>query len=172
MLAKTAEYAMRAVAALAAAESAALPAGPLAEKTRIPRRYLHKVMQELTAAGLVTSRPGPGGGYTLCRQPQEITLLDVVNAVAPLERIRECPLGLPGHTSLCPLHQELDRVIAATEEAFSKVTLGELLASTGKVIPLCDAMPQLPCRHGELSTRRTVRAVNSRAGKRVDDRSE
>jgi DNA-binding IscR family transcriptional regulator len=68
----------------------------------------------------------------------QLTILDVVNAVAPFERIRSCPLGLQSHTKLCPLHTELDRVYAATEAAFAKVTLQQLVDSAGPIVPLCD----------------------------------
>ena len=138
MLSKTAEYALRAIACLAQDSGTAFSAEFLASKTKVPRRYLHKVLQDLTRAELVQSRPGPGGGYALAQSADDITILDVVNAVAPLERIRHCPLGLPSHTKLCPLHQELDRAYAATEAAFAKVTMGELLRSSRDVVPLCD----------------------------------
>ena len=138
MLSKTAEYALRAVACLAGDAGQAESAELLCQQTKVPRRYLHKVLQDLVRAELVHSRSGPGGGYTLARAADEITILDVVNAVAPLERIRHCPLGLPSHTSLCPLHQELDKAYAATEEAFSRVTIEQILRSESKVIPLCD----------------------------------
>ncbi|HAW31409.1 MAG TPA: Rrf2 family transcriptional regulator, partial [Planctomycetaceae bacterium] len=68
----------------------------------------------------------------------DLTILDIVNAIAPLERIKACPLGLKSHTSLCPLHAELDRVYAETEAAFSRVTIKQLLESTSTIIPLCD----------------------------------
>ena len=138
MLSKTAEYALRAVACLAGNAGQAESADRLCEQTKVPRRYLHKVLQDLVRADLVRSRSGPGGGYTLARAADEITILDVINAVAPLERIRHCPLGLPSHTSLCPLHKELDQAYAATEAAFSRVTMGQLLRSESKIIPLCD----------------------------------
>jgi len=138
MLSKTAEYALRTVACLAGDAGHAESADVLCEQTKVPRRYLHKVLQDLVKAELVRSRSGPGGGYSLSRLPDEITILDVVNAVAPLERIRHCPLGLPSHTSLCPLHQELDKAYAATEEAFSRVTIGQVLRSESRIIPLCD----------------------------------
>lgn len=138
MLPKTAEYALRTVACLAGDSGQAESADHLAGQTKVPRRYLHKVLQDLVRAGLVRSRSGPGGGYALARPAEKITILDVVNAVAPLERIRHCPLGLPSHTSLCPLHKELDRAYAATEEAFSRVTIGQLLRSTSGIVPLCD----------------------------------
>jgi Rrf2 family nitric oxide-sensitive transcriptional repressor len=63
----------------------------------------------------------------------------VVNAVSPLERIRQCPLGLKSHTSLCPLHKELDRAYAATEKAFAGVTLEQLRKSSGNVAALCES---------------------------------
>lgn len=138
MLPKTAEYALRTVAALAGNGELPAAADRLAEQTKVPRRYLNTVLQDLAKAGLVRSRPGPGGGHTLAVSPDVISILDVVNAVAPVERIRHCPLGLPSHTSLCPLHKELDKAYAATEEAFASVTMGELLRSTSKIVPLCD----------------------------------
>lgn len=138
MISKTAEYALRAVACLASREGAPASADVLAEKTKVPRRYLNRVLQDLAAAGLLRSRPGPGGGYEIIRDTAEFTILDVINAVSPLERIRECPLGLASHTQLCPLHAELDKAYAATEEAFRNVTIRELLESTSPIVPLCE----------------------------------
>ena len=138
MLSKTAEYALRAVTSLAANGESALSADVLAEKTKVPRRYLTRVMQDLAAAGLVGSRSGPGGGYILAKDTAKLTILDVVNAVAPLERITTCPLGLRSHTSLCPLHAELDKAYAATEAAFAAVTIKKLVNSTSPIVPLCE----------------------------------
>lgn len=138
MLSKTAEYALRAVVCLARDGDQSESADRLAELTKVPRRYLNKVLQDLARTQLVVSRSGPGGGYSLARSPDQISILDVVNAVSPLERIRHCPLGLPSHTSLCPLHKELDKAYAATEVAFAQVTIGKLLRSTSVIIPLCD----------------------------------
>jgi Rrf2 family protein len=138
MLPKTAEYALRAVVWLAGEPGRREAAEPLAARTKIPRRYLHKVLQAMVQAGLVDSHSGPGGGYALCRAAAKITILDVVNSVAPMERIRHCPLGLPSHTKLCPMHKELDRVYAEIERAFRRVTVSDILRSTNKVPPLCD----------------------------------
>jgi Rrf2 family transcriptional regulator, nitric oxide-sensitive transcriptional repressor len=138
VLPKTAEYALRAAVWLARAPEQTESADSLAERTQVPRRYLNKVLQDLARAELVRSQSGPGGGYALAKAPAKITILDVVNAVAPLERIRHCPLGLPSHTRLCPLHKELDAVYAATEKSLAKVTLAQLLRSTSQIVPLCD----------------------------------
>ena len=138
MISKTAEYALRAVTCLAASENRPLSADVLAEKTKVPRRYLTRVMQDLAAADVVDSRSGPGGGYLLAIATDKLTILDIVNAVAPLDRINACPLGLKSHTSLCPLHAELDNAYAATEVAFANVTICQLVESTSPITPLCE----------------------------------
>ncbi len=138
MLSKTAEYALRAVACLGSQVGVPASADHLADQTQVPRRYLTRVLQDLAAAGLVQSRPGPGGGYELCKAIDRVTILDVVNTVDPIERIRRCPLGLKSHTALCPLHAELDKAYAATEAAFGRVTIKDLVASTSSIIPLCE----------------------------------
>ena len=137
MHSKTAEYALRAVACMGGRDGPA-SADLLAKQTKVPRRYLTRVLQDLVAAELARSRSGPGGGYELARDTGEVTILDVINAVAPLERIRECPLGRKSHTHLCPLHAELDRAYAATEKAFAGVTIKQLLESASPIVPLCE----------------------------------
>jgi len=120
MLSKTADYALRAAICLAEHRKSgaiSLSAELLAERTRVPRRYLHRVLQDLATHQIIESRPGPGGGYSLAKEPSAIDLLQVVNAVSPIERIRNCPLGIDSHTSLCPLHAELDKAYAKTEAA-------------------------------------------------------
>lgn len=138
MITKTAEYALRAVVYLAINDQTRSSANFLAEKTKIPRRYLNRVLLDLTDAELIRSRPGPGGGYELIPATEDITILDVVNAVSPIERIRECPLGLPSHQQLCPLHAELDRSYAEMEKSFCSVTIKQMVESASPSIPLCD----------------------------------
>jgi DNA-binding IscR family transcriptional regulator len=79
------------------------------------------------------------GGMTLARSPDEITILDVVNAVEPIARIRSCPLGLTAHGArLCPLHRRLDSALALVEKAFAETTLSDILAEPSRSTPLCE----------------------------------
>jgi Rrf2 family transcriptional regulator, nitric oxide-sensitive transcriptional repressor len=88
--------------------------------------------------GVVQSQRGLGGGMTLSKSPDEVTILEVVNAVEPIQRIRTCPLGLAAHgVQLCPLHRRLDNALATVEEAFASSTLAEILAEPSRSIPLC-----------------------------------
>jgi Rrf2 family protein len=110
----------------------------IAAATRVPRAYLSKVIQGLARGGIVHSLRGLGGGVTLSRLPEELTILQVVNAVEPIQRIRTCPLGLAAHgVHLCPLHRRVDNSLAMVEEAFGSTTLAEVLAEPTKSVPLC-----------------------------------
>jgi Rrf2 family protein len=53
----------------------------LAEFNRVPKEYLSKCLQQLSQAGLVHTTTGPKGGYSLAKSPQEISFLEVVEAV-------------------------------------------------------------------------------------------
>ena len=139
MISKTAEYALRAMTFLAQGAPAARTVREIHEGTRVPEGYLSKVMQALTRAGLVRSQRGLHGGFALARIPAELTILEVVNAVDPLSRIRSCPLGIATHgENLCPMHRRLDDAIAMVEGAFRDSTLAELLAEPSDSKPLCD----------------------------------
>ena len=60
----------------------------IAERQDIPLRYLEQIFQDLRRAGLVDSKRGPRGGYTLRRDPAELTLGMVVRALqGPIEQL-------------------------------------------------------------------------------------
>ncbi len=139
MLSQTTEYALRAMACLAYSPDELTPTPRLAELTLVPPNYLAKVLQSLAQAGLITGRRGVGGGYRLARPAEEISLLDVVNAIDPVERIRTCPLGLPNHGSnLCALHTCVDEAARQFIENFKSVRLSHLIVESNGSVPLCD----------------------------------
>jgi Rrf2 family protein len=100
------------------------------------------VLQGLVRGGVVVSQRGIGGGMTLAKPASKLTILEVVNAVDPIQRIRTCPLGLASHgVRLCPLHQRLDNALASVETAFESTTLEEVLSESSLSAPLC-AIPK------------------------------
>jgi Rrf2 family transcriptional regulator, nitric oxide-sensitive transcriptional repressor len=130
MISQTVEYGLRALVLLASRGSAPATTKEISESARVPTGYLSKVMQGLAKAGLVRSQRGLGGGHVLARPPQDITILDAVNAIDPIKRIATCPLGLAAHgTELCPLHRRLDDAYASVEAAFAGSTLADLVES-------------------------------------------
>ena len=139
MFSQKVEYALRAVVHLAHKAPAPRTTEQIAAATRVPRAYLAKVLQGLTHAGVVRSQRGVGGGISLIKEPSCLTLLEVVNAVDPIQRIETCPLGLASHgVRLCPLHKRLDHALASVEDAFRRTTLAEILAEPTESVPLCD----------------------------------
>ena len=139
MFSKTVEYALRAVAHLAYEAPNARTTEQIAAATRVAPAYLSKVLQALSRGGIVKSTRGVGGGVALARRPEEVTILEVVNAVDPIERIKTCPLGLKSHgVRLCPLHRRMDDALATVEAAFGGTTLAEVLAEPTNSPPLCE----------------------------------
>ena len=137
-ISQTAEYALRAIVWLARDPDRPLGTPRIAQATRVPPGYLARVLQALARAGLVESNPGRGGGFRLKRSPADITVLDVINAVDPVERIVRCPLGLKKHRGhLCPLHRRLDEAAALVERAYAETTIAEILAEKSPAEPLC-----------------------------------
>ncbi|GLV78963.1 MULTISPECIES: RrF2 family transcriptional regulator [Streptomyces] len=76
-----ADYAVRALAELAADASRPLTCEAIATSQGIPFRFLKAVFRDLRQAGLVRSQRGCEGGYWLARDPAETTLADIVLAV-------------------------------------------------------------------------------------------
>ncbi|MCE9548595.1 MAG: Rrf2 family transcriptional regulator [Planctomycetia bacterium] len=139
MFSQTVEYALRAVVHLADRSPAPQTTDQIAAATLVPKAYLSKVIQGLCRAKIVQSKRGVGGGVALVKSPSELTILDVVNAVEPIVRIRHCPLGLKTHgVRLCPLHKRMDNALASVEDAFRQTTLAEVLAEPTQSHPLCE----------------------------------
>jgi Rrf2 family protein len=127
MISQTAEYALRAIVYLADKVDVPQTTQQIAEVTRVPAGYLAKVLQTLGRSGIVRAQRGLHGGFTLAVPPEDLTVLDVVQAVDPVRRIEHCPLGIPDHKSLCPLHARLDATAAMVEKTLGSSTIAELL---------------------------------------------
>jgi len=138
LISQTAEYALRAIAQLAMMTDRPQTAQQIAEVTHVPLPYLSKVLKSLTRAGLIRSRRGLGGGCILARDPREISVYEVVQAVDPLKHIASCPLGFASHgENLCPLHHRLAQAMMHVEQSFRASTIAELISEHSDSRPLC-----------------------------------
>ncbi|TWT97556.1 HTH-type transcriptional regulator CymR [Botrimarina colliarenosi] len=136
---QTAEYALRSVVWLAQNPGEPQTTQQLADGTRVSVSYLPKVLQPLGRAAILRSQRGINGGYSLDRDPEELTVLEIINCVDPIQRIRRCPLSLVTHNGgLCPLHRMLDNAIADTERRFASMTIAALLREDTGLKPLCE----------------------------------
>jgi Rrf2 family protein len=127
---KRTDYATRAVLALAVADGGPLKLDEIAAATDAPRSVLEQVMPALRSGGIVRSVRGPGGGYTLNRPPEEITLERVVR----LFQGQLAPIGYAtrSHPDSAPelvagtLRPVWEEVRDATIEILARTTFADL----------------------------------------------
>ena len=106
-LSQTAEYAFRAMAYLAnQPEGVGVRAVDLCEEIAVPLAYLQKILRRLVVAGLLGSRKGHGGGFTLARRPEDIRFAEILRAADFEVDEGRCAFGWgdcdPDHPCGCP----------------------------------------------------------------------
>jgi Rrf2 family protein len=75
------DYAVRALLELSTFEGEAMPLSELAERTRIPSKYLEQILMRLRTARVVRGKRGARGGYMIARDPQQVTVGEVIRAM-------------------------------------------------------------------------------------------
>ena len=104
---KKCEYGMQAVLYLAAHRTDGVTRGDdIAATLKVPKEFVSKILQSLTASGIVASKKGKFGGFALAKDPSLIRLIDIVAAIDGLEMFDSCVLGFPNCTpdTPCPVH--------------------------------------------------------------------
>ncbi|MEK7292606.1 MAG: Rrf2 family transcriptional regulator [Actinomycetota bacterium] len=137
------DYGIRALIYLASHHGERSKAAEIAEAMDIPAKFLHQVLQELQRGQLVASRPSRSGGYSLTRDPADISVLDIVQALEGPIRATECALrGGPCHwEDVCALHWVWSAAQQALADQLGSATLAKLaeddraLASGTKIVP-------------------------------------
>lgn len=130
VLSRACEYAIRAVLYLAEKQDAAyVSVKEIAEQTGVSFHFLGKILQTLTQKGLLVSYKGPKGGIRLAKSPDEITVLQVVEAIDGLGVLKTCVLGLPncGEGKPCALHEQWGPIRAEIRTMFQGKSIAALL---------------------------------------------
>ncbi len=125
-ISEAASLALHTMALLAADPGTTRATWEIAKTLRVSEAHLAKVLQRLGRSGLVRSQRGPGGGFTLGKDPAAITLLDVYEATeGPLES-PGCLLGRPACNGSCILGGLLDQVGMQIRNYFAETRLSDL----------------------------------------------
>lgn len=144
MISQTAEYALRVVWTLAQT-GAPLTTPQLAAVTRVPAGYLSKVLKTLGRVGIVRAQRGLGGGFLLQRDPKELTIVSILDAVEPVHHVRNYPLGrATNDVDRCPLHRRIEQARAAAEAVLVASTFADLLAETTTAAPPYERVQAVP----------------------------
>lgn len=143
-----AEYACVAMLELAAryADPRPVRLADVADKHGISDRFLVQILLQLKQAGLVDSTRGASGGYTLSRNPSDISLYDILKVVDPLERptrkkagqsrkkenskstYKKAELQLTAY--VLNVRAVWDRVVEAQQVVLKQTTLADLVAQS------------------------------------------
>ncbi|MEU8138294.1 RrF2 family transcriptional regulator [Streptodolium elevatio] len=126
-------------------DRAPVSTGRLAELFELPPEYLKKRLQPLVRAGILSSSPGPRGGYALARAPEQISLMDIVAAVEGREdafrctEIRQRGAGAEAPSSEfgrpCGVATAMRRAELAWRRELAAQTLADLLAVSPAAAP-------------------------------------
>jgi Rrf2 family protein len=140
MLTRKSKYGLKALLVLAEeAGGGPMLISELADRQRIPKKFLEAILLELKRAGLLHSKKGKGGGYVLGRKPAEITVGQVI-------RVLEGPLALTPCVSVtayrkcdecvdektCAVRLAMKEVRDATADILDNTTLADLNARVAR----------------------------------------
>lgn len=123
------DYAIRAMLYIASS-SKLTNASDISQAMNIPVNTCKRNLQLLKNAELLTSRAGVSGGYSLAKNPNEISLADILNAVGEKLELNRCLESdcfcNRSATNFCPVHKVYSEAQASLNKAFS-TTLQELM---------------------------------------------
>ncbi len=106
---RSTEYAIRALTFLATEKDGGSYhlAREMADVLGIPAPFLGKILQPLVMRGILESQRGRNGGFRLCKQPEEVTLMDIADSQELVHENRQCFLGQSECTDerACPMHE-------------------------------------------------------------------
>jgi Rrf2 family protein len=155
MVSRTAEYAMRAVVALACHEKDDfVPASTLSRETGIPKNYVSTILHALGRANITVGLRGPGGGFRLARAAKRVTALEVVTLFDDLDSQSRCLLGLHSccPENPCSAHGRWIKVWNSYERFLRQTTLDRAISplirqAVGGSAPEGLRSPRSPRRH-------------------------
>lgn len=149
MLSKKAKYALRAALALAKEHGhGPVLIAELAERERIPKKFLELILLDLKNEGLLQSKKGKGGGYGLGKAPDKITVGQVIRAIdgpiAPIPcvsqtayvKCEECPDEMT-----CGIRLVMKEVRDATARIVDHTSLADVLARVEQAARREEAVP-------------------------------
>lgn len=134
-LSKKGEYALRAIVDLSLNyKKGSVQIHEISEREKIPEKFLEQILLELKKAGLLQSRRGAGGGYSLIKPPAEITLAQVIRIIdgplAPLGCVSKwAHISCPEERN-CGLYSVMLEVRNAIAKILEGVTFDEVCQKT------------------------------------------
>ena len=132
MITREADYAMRTVLYLAREQvkETAVSTAVLAEEMEVPFRFLRRIVRTLVDVGIISSQRGKGGGIQLARPKEEVSLLQIIEAVDPKNIKFNTCLAADGTCSRsheCAVHPELSKLQVVIEQHLGEITMDKIV---------------------------------------------
>lgn len=107
----------------------------VSREEKIPKSFLAKIFQSLGKAGLVRSYRGAGGGFALVKKPEDITVLEVIEAIEGKIAFQRCLQEVPDceHMEGCALCGLFEQAQDRVKEVFARTSLADLLKPQASV---------------------------------------
>ncbi|MFP4020075.1 MAG: RrF2 family transcriptional regulator [Halanaerobium sp.] len=123
------DYAVHALMILARNKKQELSVKELAEIENVSSSYLAKVMQKLSAAGIVSSAEGKKGGYTLSREAEEINLAQIMELFEAKDNVFECVDEIRGCKikDRCKIHRVFGKAYQKMLAELAETTIKDII---------------------------------------------
>jgi len=131
---RTLDYAVRSLIYMGNHEVPRMSMKEISEAQHIPQNYLAKIMRRMVERGLIRSMVGPEGGYFLRRDPKDINLRDVYEAVEGELRVIDCM----DQDEVCALYENCtqlpvwDKLQVSMIKLLENTSLEDLLTESGE----------------------------------------
>lgn len=126
---QTAANAIAVMSFLAADPARRAGSALIARDRGLSKALAAKLLTQLASAGFVTGQPGPGGGYTMAKNPAEVSLLDIATLFEQTTVPSVCPFGRGwcGKGLPCPLHESITGLVASHRRFLEETRLSVFL---------------------------------------------
>jgi len=128
------DYAMRCVLYLSGQPDKVVMVDEIAREMAVPRSFLAKILQRLVKAGVVRSFRGVKGGFQLSRAPQDINLLNVIEAIEGLVALNACAVDsrVCEFSNTCGVHTVWVKLRGEVNELLKKHNFADIAEATRK----------------------------------------
>jgi len=125
------DYATVILGTLAENEGEVFTAAELAELHQLTLPTVSKILKILSAQGIVKSKPGTGGGYSLARAATDVTVAEIIAALEGPVAMTQCCLeqGLCDHESDCTMRGNWQKINNVVFDALGKISLAQINTS-------------------------------------------
>lgn len=159
-LSQTTGYAIQALGCMNKLPSPARQIAIIAKCSGVPRPYLAKIVAALSQKGLVCTKRGCRGGLSLMRRPEDISLLEIVEAVEGEHWMGQCMLGFQdcSHHVACPTQSFWQRIRGEISDMLRHTSLASLLETKAENESHVAVRPASikKSSHGKAASRRSV----------------